>query len=189
MDYELSRHTRGEDCNCPRTVTACEERRLKKKMSDSEYIAVLRDREIQQLEKDVRIARLECQKLRKRNDERALENNNLLDKNQRLKEKRQRLADQLALIREKSEPEEEEVRELETVGQNAGFERELGNPAEPEVEAEAAENGPAENLGDNPQETAKKNQEAEDVEYLAHREEISRRNTYVEVYYLDGPHW
>ena len=144
----------------------------------------------------MRIARLECRKLRKRNNERALENNNLLDENQRLKEERQRLADQLALIREESEPKEEEVRELEIVGQNAGFERELsigisvvGNPAEPEVETEAAEKDPAENLGDNPQETAKKNQAAEDVDDLAHREEVSRCNTYVEVYYLDGPHW
>ena len=161
-----------------------------------EYLAVLRNKEIQQLEKDVRTARLECQKLRIRNQEQAVKNNDILDENQLLKEERQRLADQLALIREESEPEEEEVQELEIVGQNTELERELGtrvsaidNFAEPEVETEAAEKGPAENLGDNPQETVNKNQEVEDVDDLAHREEVSRRNTYVEVYYLDGPHW
>ena len=99
MDYELCRHTREEDCNCPRTMKSCEERHLKKKMSDMEYLAVIRNREIQQLEKDVRMERLECRKLRARNQEQAIKNNDILDENQRLKEERQRLADQLALIR------------------------------------------------------------------------------------------
>ena len=88
------------------------------------------------------------------------------------------------------------MQELETVGQNAEPERELGartpvvgDSAEPEVETEAAGKDPAKNLEDNSQETVKKNQAAEDIDDLAHREEVSRRNTYVEVYYLDGPHW
>ena len=88
------------------------------------------------------------------------------------------------------------MQELETVGQNAEPERELGtrisevgDSAGPEVEAEAAEKDPAENIKEDPPEGINRNPEAQEEDDLAHREEVSRRNTYVEVYYLDGPHW
>ena len=116
MEYELSHHTLEELCNCPMTLKSCEERSLKRKISDMEYILTLRGKEIQKLETEVRAARVECRKLCATRSELTLENNNLRNENQCVRDERQRLADQLDREVEPSEneedPEEEEVQEL-----------------------------------------------------------------------------
>ena len=81
MDYKLIHHTHEESCNCPKTLRACNKRSLKRKISDMEYMMLLRNKEVQKLETEVWAARIECQKLCTSNNERALENNNLLNKN------------------------------------------------------------------------------------------------------------
>ena len=111
-----------------------------------EYVAVLRDREILQLEKDVRTARIGCQKLKTKNREMSVRNNITLDENKHLREERQRLTDLLNQPRKKSEPEEGEVQELERVDQNVEPEVNpdprnsvVGNLTEPEIEANTEE--------------------------------------------------